>query len=322
MNFGIIGFGYTGKQHARALTQLHEALVGVAEVDPEKRAESQVKSYRDYRSLVEDPTIDAVSVCLPHSLHEEVTSAALEAGKHVLVEKPLAMSVEEGERLCRLAKQVSRVMMVEMTHRFMPPLVEARELIQQGEIGEVLAVEDVVVESFGLFGSLPQWMFQRDQAGGGVGLTSGIHLLDHVSWLTGQALVLDSARFGYSQRLGDVEDTAAFSLSLNNGAPVHILLCLRAEGSGLEGRLNIYGENGTLRVEPWHGWKLELSDASREKAHFEDHLSIAERALVGMQGAIAEFIEAISKGRSPHPGPEETLVSQRIVEQAYQQASA
>ena len=93
--------------------------------------------------------------------------------------------------------------MVEMTHRFMPPVVEARELIADGLIGNVLAVDDLLLENVGLFGSLPSWMFQQAQAGGGVGLTSGVHLLDHVSWLTGQRLSLESACFGYSQGMGE-----------------------------------------------------------------------------------------------------------------------
>jgi predicted dehydrogenase len=319
INFGIIGYGYTGRQHARALAQLDGVrLVGVAEVDAQKRGQAEVRTVEDYRALLEDPTIEAVSVCLPHILHEEVALAVLEAGKHTLVEKPLAISVEAGERICHQARKTSRVLMVEMTHRFLPPLVEARRLMQQDEIGEIVAINDIVIESVGLLGSLPQWMLRRAMAGGGVGLTSGIHLMDHVAWLTGQAVALDSARFGYSQKLGDVEDTASFALHLASGAPVHILLCWRTEVSSFEGSVTIYGERGTLWVEPWRGWKLESAGGIRQKIYFEDHLPIPERALAGMKGALAEFAEAIQQGRPPNPGPEESLLSQRIIEEAYQ----
>src|SRR2546425_10749253 len=106
MNFGIIGYGYTGRQHARAIAQLDDVrLVGVAEVDAQKRGQAEVRGFQDYRSLLEDPTIDAVSICLPHVLHEEVALAALEAGKHVLVEKPLAINVAAGERICNHARK-------------------------------------------------------------------------------------------------------------------------------------------------------------------------------------------------------------------------
>jgi predicted dehydrogenase len=322
INFGIIGYGYTGRQHARALAQLDAVrLVGVAEVDAQKRGQAKVRTtVEDYRALLEDPAIEAVSVCLPHILHEEVTLAVLEAGKHALVEKPLAISVEAGERICHQARKSSRVLMVEMTHRFLPPLVEARRLVQQGEIGEIMAIDDIVIESVGQLGSLPQWMMRLDIAGGGVGLTSGIHLMDHVAWLASQAVALDSARFGYSRKLGDVEDTASFALHLENGAPVHILLCWRTEVSSFEGCVTIYGEKGTLRVEPWRGWKLESTGGIRQKIYFEDHMPIAERALAGMKGALAEFAEAIQQGRPPNPSPEESLSSQRIIEEAYQRS--
>jgi len=320
MNVGIIGFGYTGKQHARAFRKMRGVSIGgVVETDPQRRSEIEAKSHEDYHSLLADPSIEAVSVCLPHALHEEVATAALEAGKHVLVEKPLAMSLEAGERLCRLADRVSRVLMVEMTHRFLPPMVEARELIRKGEIGEVIAVDDVLFENIGLFGSLPQWIFQRSQSGGGVGLTSGVHLIDHVAWLTDQRLTLASARFGYSQGFGNVEDTAAFFLHLNSGAPVHILLSWRSAGAGLEALVCIYGTKGTLRIRPWHGWELELTDETKRQIHFPDQLTIPERALQGMMGALSEFISAARQGRKPQPAPEEALLSQAIIEQAYQE---
>ena len=322
MNLGIIGFGYTGQQHARALEQIESASAGgVVEINPDRRAESTIKLYASYRALLEDPTIDAVSVCLLHFSHEEVVSAALQADKHVLVEKPLALSVEAGERLCRMASQASLVLMVEMTHRFMPPLVEARKLISAGHIGNVLAIDDVLVENIELFGSLPGWMFDQSQSGGGVGLTSGVHMVDHVSWLTGQKLTLDSACFGYSQGLGDVEDTAAFFLRLENGSPVQILLSWRSGGPGLEGEIQIIGEEGTLDINPWKGWKMRLSGEEREDIYFEDQLKVTERVLVGMKGALSEFISAIQEGRQPDPTPQEVLQSQRIIEQAYRMAS-
>jgi len=109
MNIGIIGFGYTGKQHARALRKIQGVSIGgLVETDPERRSEIEAVSHENYQSLLADPSIEAVTVCLPHDLHEEVVTAALEAGKHVLVEKPLAMSTEGGEQLCRLAERESR----------------------------------------------------------------------------------------------------------------------------------------------------------------------------------------------------------------------
>src|SRR5438105_7810619 len=151
LRIGIIGYGYTGKQHARAIARLDGLQVAaIAETDPRRRSEAEAPAYEHYQGLLEEANVDAVTVCLPHSLHAEVASAALSAGKHVLVEKPLAMSVAEGERLCALAVQSDRRLMVEMTHRFLPPMVEGRRILAEGAVGPILAIEDTIVEDFGL----------------------------------------------------------------------------------------------------------------------------------------------------------------------------
>jgi predicted dehydrogenase len=321
MNLGIIGYGYTGQQHARALKSIPGlTLRAVAESAPERRANAQAQAYEDYRRLLDDPAIGAVSICLPHFLHERVATDALLAKKHVLVEKPLAMSTEGGERLCKLARRESRILMVEMTHRFMPPIVQARNLVKAGEVGEVLAVVETLVEGMGLFGSLPTWMFSKATAGGGVGLTSGIHLLDHIAWITGEALRLDSACFRSSQGLGDIDDVAAFSLHLASGAPVQIMLSWRANDGALLGDLTVYGSRGTLSAQIWRGWILTNASGTREQESFEKSMTIPERACVGMNHALEEFTAAVSEGRDPCPQPDETLVSQRLIEQAYASA--
>jgi phthalate 4,5-cis-dihydrodiol dehydrogenase len=318
MNVGIIGYGYTGQQHAKAIARIDGVtLKAIAESDERKRLMAPVHSFVDYRSLLADTSIEAVTVCLPHHLHEEVASAALIAGKHVLVEKPLAMNLSAGRRLCDMAETPKQVLMVEMTHRFLPPLQEAKRLIAMGEIGEIMAIDEVLVEDVGLFGSLPGWMLDRDSAGGGVGLTSGIHLLDHISWISEQRLVLKSASFGQTQKLGNVEDTAAFALETETGAPVHILLCWRTQGTHLDGQLTLVGSRGSLKVWPWEGIHFESEARTRERSFFQDGSTIAERALVGMQGAIQEFVDAVCQRRLPNPIPEESLRSQSIIEQAY-----
>jgi len=207
--------------------------------------------------------------------------------------------------------------MVEMTHRFMPPIVQARQFVQSGKLGRILAITETLFENVGLFGCLPSWMFSTDKAGGGAGLTSGIHLLDHVAWITGQSLSLHAARFGYSQAFGDIEDTAAFFLTSNQGLPVHITLGWRSQGKSLEGELCFHGSRGTLHINCWDGWRLETGSESQRGLCFEEQTSISELALVGMTSALKEFVAAIRERRRPNPSPEESLVSQRLIEEAY-----
>jgi predicted dehydrogenase len=147
-------------------------------------------------------------------------------------------------------------------------------------------------------------MFSKPAAGGGVGLTSGIHLLDHIAWITGQPLTLDCARFGYSQCLGDVEDLAAFSLHAAGGAPVQILLGWKFQDDSLRGELTIFGTKGTLSVQGWQGRRLTNAAGARCKACFDQHLTIRDRACEAMKNALSEFAATVHENREPVPSAE------------------
>src|SRR5262249_51355058 len=134
-----------------------------------------------------------------------------------------------------------------------------------------------------------------------------------------QGLILKSASFGRTQELGNVEDTAAFALETATGASVHILLCWRKQGTHLDGELTVVGSKGSLKVHPWEGIRFESEAKTRARAFFQEGSTLAERALVGIRGAIQEFVDSIRQGRFPDPRPEESLTSQLIIEQAYDQ---
>src|SRR5689334_21560520 len=91
---------------------------------------------RDWHALIDPRRLDAVSICLPHHLHPEVTEAALQAGMHVLLEKPLAATIEDARRIANAAADNRRpILMIEMTHRFYPPIVQAQRMLRSGEVG-------------------------------------------------------------------------------------------------------------------------------------------------------------------------------------------
>jgi predicted dehydrogenase len=139
---GLVGYGYWGPNLARNFHALADAhLVAVADADA-KRLDEPARLYAartctDYRELLADPTLDAVAVSTPARTHFEIAHAALERGKHVLIEKPLAMSSEEARRLIALAEQNKRVLMVGHTFEHNPAVWKIRELIEQRAIGDV-----------------------------------------------------------------------------------------------------------------------------------------------------------------------------------------
>jgi phthalate 4,5-cis-dihydrodiol dehydrogenase len=328
IDLGIIGMGYTGQQQLRAV----EAVAGLrvcaaCDVESGRLASlpAGVARHARWEDLLADERVGAVSVCLPHHLHGPVVEAALGAGKHVLVEKPLAVDLEQADRLAAVAgaaDAAGQVSMVEMTHRFYPPVQQARAVVRTGRLGRVFAVEERIVQPV-REGELPGWIFRRRQAGGGVALTNGVHMLDRIGWVCGQAVRFRSGVAGCADRLGDVEDTASMHLSLADGTPV-LLLAAWFRGPGVtDDELTVYGTGGTLRVWAWRGWAFEPAGGAREEhACYPDAADHAARARIGMAGALAEFAAAIAARRPASPGFGEILQVQRLIDRFYTEAGA
>lgn len=343
VKLGIIGMGYTGQQQALAAAPV-AGLRPVAATDAEPRALADLpegmRPVPTWQDLVADSEVDAVTVCLPHDAHEEVVLAALAAGKHVLIEKPLAIDLAGAVRIAAAAAASDRVVMVEMTHRFYPPMRAARALVETGRLGTIYAVEDRIVQ-YVRPGLLPGWMLDRRQSGGGVGLTNGVHMLDRMAWLCGQPLTFVAGRAGWSHGLGNIEDTAAMLLTLANGAPANLLASwsvvqpppagegasatAAVDGPALRGsmddELTVYGTGGTLRVWSWDGWAFEPADGPPEEhAGFPDDMERAARVRVAMTAALEEFAGAIEQGRRASPDAAQILEVHRLLDRFYADA--
>lgn len=326
VNVGIIGMGRIGKQLYRCAGALPEVRV-IAIADPHagnvvardfQDDLADCKVYEDYQLLLADPQVHAVAICTPHVMHASMVSAALDAGKHVLVEKPLAMSTSQGRELIALAAQVKRVLMVELTHRFYPAFIEACEQVQAGRIGNLLAVEDHLIEP--VTTQLQPWLVQRATAGGGVALTNGIHKLDRIAAITGKALTFKSGVAGHGARHGDIEDTAAMLLSIDEQIPVQLLVSWPRGSGALDDELTLFGDRGTLRVWAWRGWRFEPMSPDEqvyEQASYTPEQDQETRTRVAIQNALAEFVAAIVEEREPCPSAQAAVDAQLLVEQFY-----
>jgi predicted dehydrogenase len=154
----------------------------VADTDPEKAASAElagVEFYSELDALLADPDLHAVSICLPTATHHSAAIKALQNGKHVLVEKPVACTEQQAAEMVDLARERTRVLMVGMTHRFYPEFQIARDLLRNGAIGRPVFCRDSIVEHFGML-NLSSWYVDPRQAGGGAVMTSGIHIVDRV----------------------------------------------------------------------------------------------------------------------------------------------
>ena len=145
MRVAVIGVGSMGFNHLRVYSELDGVqVVGISDVSPERletlKARFQVPTYSDYRKLIEEQKPDAVSITVPTSEHEQVASFALRAGGHVLVEKPIASTVEEGQRLIDLAQEVDRKLMVGHIIRFNPAMQALKARLEAGELGKIFQI--------------------------------------------------------------------------------------------------------------------------------------------------------------------------------------
>lgn len=309
---GVIGYGYMGQLHASAYLQNGFQVTAIAETRPEVLATAppHARRFHDCEELLQSD-IDVVSVCVPTALHRQVTVQALVAGKHVLLEKPIATTIDDADLMIETARKFGKIVFVGMTHRFYPEIQEAKRIVEDGGIGEIVMVRDSILEHFGFLNS-PSWYMQQEFAGGGTVLSSGIHLVDRVAWFLKE---LPNSVSGYVQRafLGQgVEDAAQMSLGFMSGRSAQILFGFLREPHPLVCDLELIGTRGSLVVHTWKGYELRCGARTEyhETYSSEPH---PQKVLAAICKEIEEFRAAIEEGRSPRPSVEESTQALRII---------
>lgn len=292
MRLAIFGGGKGATPHFEALRHVEGVeCVAVAEVSPERRKELAdafgVRTYADYEDLLHQEKPEAVLVALPHHLHEAAAEASLAAGAHVLVEKPLAISIEGCNRIIDAAKRHGRTLMVGHTHHFYPNIIEAQRIVRSGELGEVMLSTDTIYGPY--FKNRSAWFLDKQRSGGGSWMTNGIHLVDRTCWLLGDIPERIFARMTFHPDYPEMETSVSATLEFADGKTATILMAMQASGPKEEGE--ILGDKGTLRYSAWGA--LERSDGS-QRWPVEPTAKGNGRAL-----QIRAFAEAVATGSEP-----------------------
>ena len=285
LGIGLIGPGSIGRVHLFCYDALpyfyspspQVEVLGVAAASKEscKRAQALCRapySTCDYRELVAHSELDLIDCCAPNFLHYPIIRAALLAGKHVYTEKPLAMNEEEAKELVALAAERGLRGQLAFQYRFVPAVLRAKELIEQGALGRVIHFRAQYLHSGYLDPSRPlSWRLEKAKSGGGALFDLGSHLIDLVRFLLGDyEAVFASLPTYIKQRpqgdgqLGqvDVDDVALLMVKLKLGAEGIIEASRLATGSEDELRFEIYGTDGALKfnlMEPNWLWFHEGS---------------------------------------------------------------
>ena len=210
INVGVIGVGAMGYNHARVYSKLENAnLVAVADVDEETCnkvcKKYNTKGYSVIEDLLKDPEIEVVSVCVPTTFHHEVVMQALEYGKHVLVEKPIAFTSEEAESMIKVAEEKGLKLATGHVERFNPAVQKAKELIDNDVIGDIVAISAKRV------GPFPPRI--KDV---GVAIDLAIHDLDVMNFLIDQPVSQIYATMSSILDKSDFEDHAEIMISFED----------------------------------------------------------------------------------------------------------
>ncbi len=239
MKVGVIGLGWAGEQHLIAYQQVGLEVIGIADGFAPSRERIAAKysiphQYEDYRELIARDDIAIISIATPNYLHAPMSIAALNAGKHVLCEKPLARTAAEAQAMVDAAARNDRALMVAFNHRQRGDVRLLRKHIETGALGNIYHAKAFWLRRDGIPG-LGGWFTSKEQAGGGAFIDLGVHMLDMVLHLLGEPKVLSASAASYSE-LGargrgsrgdalktdakpmDVDDFTTAFLRLENGA--------------------------------------------------------------------------------------------------------
>lgn len=273
INLAVIGTGWPGQQHARVIADIPAAhLYACADLDEARRAEFHTayapeKCFGDYHELLSDPKLDAAIICLPNFLHFPAALAALEAGKHVLCEKPPTMNAAEMKVLHEEAARRGLVYYFSRQFRFTPAMRAAKGLINAGRLGTIYHAKATWVRSRGIPQGIGGWFTEKKRSGGGALIDIGVHALDSAWYLMGNPRPLAVSAQVYrnfehlvQDPVFDVEDAAFGLIRFENGAVVHLETSWAGnlpddvpQGQYFGREINnsvIYGTRATIRLKP------------------------------------------------------------------------
>jgi predicted dehydrogenase len=250
LNIGVIGLGAIGLKHCNALAQIERATIAaVSDVD-EKALETTTKQYNatpynDFKKMLTQPGLDAVIVATPDDLHRDACVLAAEAGKHILVEKPIATTMEDAEAIINAAKKADVKLMVGFSLRFSPHYLHAKKVVADGTLGDVVSI----------FARRLNVITQPDRLKGrcGVVMFLGTHDFDAMRWIVGSEPVSIYCEASTSVPSTYPIENETFSIiRFNNGVLgcAHIGWYLQTQHpAGRDFKLDVIGNQGNLNLD-------------------------------------------------------------------------
>lgn len=332
--YGIIGCGWVASAHAWGVQGLAEdgvRLVSVADQDEVRAGELAQRfgaSTRtpDYRELLADDTIDAVSICLPDHLHHEVAIAAADAGKHILCEKPLSLTLEQADGMLEACERNGVQLGLVMNHRYAPGNILARRVVASGALGKPLIAS--ALHASGLSGDprgASPWRGRRRLSTGGVLSTQAIHFLDLLLWMGGPVSTVQAWTDHLASPDQDHEDTVGVVLKMGSGA---LATLTATSGSPIMDdftgtRIELHGTGGYVLLDGDELRVAELTDGPDMGPPKLPLIPAGSEEIVFGSGHVYEVMDFVRTvrggGTAPIPGTDGRHLM-AVIEAAYRSA--
>ncbi len=328
INFGLIGCGRVSPRHVQSIGELEGArLVAVADVIASRAErvaqEQRATAYADFRRLLERKDIDVIDICTPSGLHAQMAIQAMQAGKHVIVEKPMALNLADADQMIAAARAAGVKLCVVLQNRYNPPMQDLRRVVDQGKLGRLL------LGSATVRWSRPQEYYDDGWHGtwkmdGGALMNQSIHHIDALQWLMGEP---DSV-FAYTATLAhrmEAEDIGVAVIRFKSGALGSV------EGStvtfpvNLEGSVAVFGERGSAKVGGTAlnrkvFWKIEGEMEHERELLTRDQVDPPSVYGTSHKAVIADMIDALRADRAPRTDGVAARKSVAIVLAMYESA--
>ena len=323
LKVGVIGCGSIARYRHLAEYQAHEnvEITAVCDVVQERALEMAEKfgaaAYTDYQELLKNGEIEAVSICTPNALHAPMSITALQSGKHVLCEKPMATSLAEAEAMIEAAKVNKKKLMIAHNQRFVPSHDKAHELIQAGDLGRIYSFRTAFghggPEGWSIDGA-NSWFFDKKQAFIGAMGDLGVHKTDLMRFLLNEEFTEVAAFIETNAKQNtEVDDNAVFILKTENGI-IGTLAASWSYGAKEDNSTIIYGEKGILRLEddPDHSLIIHYTNGQTVKENLGG-IQTNEEGGQEDSGVITRFIKSILLDTVPPVNGDEGMKSLKVI---------
>jgi UDP-N-acetyl-2-amino-2-deoxyglucuronate dehydrogenase len=325
--FAIIGCGKIAERHAEEIKK-HGQLVAVCDIVNEKADELSKKYLSEpYYNIDEllnyGKEVDIVSICTPNGLHASHSIKSLQAGKHVLCEKPMAITTNDAREMVKAEKQAGKRLFVVKQNRYNPPVIFVKKIIEENKLGRIFNFQ------MNCFWNRPTSYYQSSWKGtkeldGGILFTQFSHFIDLLYWLLGDVSKVKGERKNFLHKdCIEFEDTGVALLEMNNGGFGTINYTINSEKKNMEGSLTLFGEKGTVKIGGQYLNELEYFSVQGEShptlpaSKAANQYGFYEGSMSNHDKVYEQMIKAIDDPQHNFISSEETLKTIEIIEKIY-----